>query len=91
MAEVSRLGRYELRRILGQGSMGVVYEGFDPTLSRRVAVKTILKSHHLDPDTAKESICPWAHGIARFAHSPDPQPWFNGARWRLCRVASRYW
>ena len=33
--------------------MGVVYEGLDPKLNRRVAIKTILKSH-LDPDTAKD-------------------------------------
>src|SRR5258706_4312391 len=54
MAEIEQLGRYQLRRILGQGSMGVVYEGYDPTLNRRVAVKTILKSHYLDPGTAME-------------------------------------
>jgi hypothetical protein len=33
--------------------MGVVYEGFDPNLSRRVAVKTILKSVALDPETER--------------------------------------
>ena len=54
MAEREQLGRYRLRRILGQGSMGVVYEGYDPTLNRRVAVKTILKSHYLDPSTAQD-------------------------------------
>ena len=51
MAETKKLGRYELRRILGKGAMGVVYEGYDPNLSRQVAVKTILKSVALDPDT----------------------------------------
>lgn len=35
-----RLGRYEVVRELGKGAMGVVYEGLDPTLGRRVAIKT---------------------------------------------------
>lgn len=36
-----RLGKYELRRILGKGAMGTVYEGFDPIIDRRVAIKTV--------------------------------------------------
>jgi len=35
------LGKYEIRRELGKGAMGVVYEGFDPTIERVVALKTI--------------------------------------------------
>ena len=53
MEELSKLGRYELRDVLGKGAMGVVYEGFDPTLSRRVAVKTILKSVAFDDETER--------------------------------------
>jgi eukaryotic-like serine/threonine-protein kinase len=37
----SRLGKYEIRRELGSGAMGVVYEAFDPTIERIVALKTI--------------------------------------------------
>lgn len=36
------LGKYEVRRELGKGAMGIVYEGFDPMIERRVALKTIL-------------------------------------------------
>ncbi len=35
------LGKYELRGVLGKGAMGTVYEGFDPIIARRVAIKTI--------------------------------------------------
>ena len=38
---ISHLGRYDIVRVLGQGAMGVVYEGRDPNLDRRVAIKTV--------------------------------------------------
>jgi serine/threonine-protein kinase len=34
-------GRYEIREILGEGGMGVVYRGFDPVMNREVTIKTI--------------------------------------------------
>ena len=38
---MKKLGRYDLVRELGKGAMGLVYEGRDPNLDRRVAIKTI--------------------------------------------------
>ncbi len=35
-----KLGRYKIVRELGKGAMGVVYEGLDPNINRRVAIKT---------------------------------------------------
>jgi eukaryotic-like serine/threonine-protein kinase len=35
-----KLGKYEVRREVGRGGMGIVYEGFDPVIGRRVALKT---------------------------------------------------
>lgn len=41
MTEPKKLGKYEIRGELGQGAMGIVYDGFDPMIGRRVALKTV--------------------------------------------------
>ena len=41
---ITQLGKYQIRRELGKGAMGIVYEGFDPGIERVVAIKTILPS-----------------------------------------------
>ena len=42
MNTLTQLGKYAIRRELGKGAMGIVYEGFDPVIERIVAIKTIL-------------------------------------------------
>ncbi|MGH6961909.1 MAG: serine/threonine-protein kinase, partial [Dongiaceae bacterium] len=51
-APITQLGRYQVRRELGRGAMGVVYEAQDPMLDRTVAIKTIL----LPGDAAERKI-----------------------------------
>ncbi len=48
---IRRVGRYEIRRELGRGTMGVVYEAWDPDLSRRIALKTLNLSFQTSEDT----------------------------------------
>ncbi|MBF0188676.1 MAG: serine/threonine protein kinase [Magnetococcales bacterium] len=42
--ELEKLGKYSIKSILGKGNMGVVYEGFDADIERKVALKTIHKN-----------------------------------------------
>ncbi len=48
-----KLGKYEIRRELGRGAMGVVFDAWDPSLERRVALKTVRRDQ-LDGAEAKE-------------------------------------
>ena len=41
MGEVKNFGRYEVKQLLGQGAMGLVYLAEDPVIGREVAVKVI--------------------------------------------------
>jgi serine/threonine protein kinase len=52
METIEKLGKYEIKRPLGRGAMGVVYEGWDPIIARRVAIKTVkLPDNADDPET----------------------------------------
>jgi class 3 adenylate cyclase/tRNA A-37 threonylcarbamoyl transferase component Bud32 len=52
-ATPTSLGKYEVRRELGRGAMGIVYEGWDPGIERRVALKTV-RPDQLDSSVANE-------------------------------------
>jgi len=69
--ELKQLGRYDLTRVLGKGAMGIVYEGLDPRLNRKVAIKTILKGHLDDEAASKEYSMRFmreAQSVARLNH-----------------------
>jgi serine/threonine-protein kinase len=49
------IGKYTITRPLGKGAMGMVYEGFDPVIERKVAIKTILVEY-LDAADMEEAV-----------------------------------
>jgi serine/threonine-protein kinase len=71
MNELKQLGRYQLLRVLGRGAMGLVYEGVDPKLNRRVAIKVIHMSRIDDPALRAEYSARFtqeAQAVARLNH-----------------------
>jgi eukaryotic-like serine/threonine-protein kinase len=51
MAAPEKIGKYQITRELGKGAMGMVYEGWDPIIERRVAIKTILPEFLADAES----------------------------------------
>ena len=45
---LERIGKYEIRPQIGRGAMGTVYEGFDPGIGRRVAIR-MLRTEMFEP------------------------------------------
>lgn len=52
------IGRYEIRGMLGEGTMGIVYHGWDSRLERNVAIKVLSPQSEIDSNRAEQ--------IARF-------------------------
>jgi serine/threonine-protein kinase len=48
-----KLGKYEIRGVLGRGAMGVVYDGWDPSIARRVAIKSLPLPTQADAEAAE--------------------------------------
>lgn len=61
-------GRYKVVREIGQGAAGVVYEGVQLSVDRRVAIK-ILNSGHYLRDDYRERFSREAKAIARLSHT----------------------
>ena len=72
MAEaLTKAGRYQIIGELGRGSMGVVYKGFDPSIRRIVAIKTML-TEGLSPEEFLEFKTRFqreAHAAGTLAHA----------------------
>ena len=70
MTSPSKLGKYAIRRELGKGAMGVVYEGFDPSIERIVALKTV-RADQLGGEDAPEILARFrreAQAAGRLTH-----------------------
>jgi serine/threonine protein kinase len=64
------IGKYELRRQIGRGAMGVVYEAFDTVIERRVALK-MLRTDIFAPEQladVRARLKREAHSAGRLSH-----------------------
>ncbi len=63
----TRVGRYVIERVLGQGGMGAVYLARDPELDRRVAIKLLHPALSANPDN-RTRLLREAQAMARVSH-----------------------
>jgi serine/threonine-protein kinase len=90
--ELESLGRYQIRGVLGKGAMGLVYDGHDPKLDRRVAIKTILTST-LDEATARHYSMRFrreVRAVARLNHPNIVQVYDFGNEGDLAYIVMEY-
>jgi serine/threonine-protein kinase len=90
--EIQSLGRYKIQGVLGKGAMGLVYDGLDPRLERRVAIKTILTST-LDEATAKHYAMRFmreVRAVARLNHPNIVQVYDYGTEGGLAYIVMEY-
>jgi serine/threonine-protein kinase len=92
VSKLKSLGRYQIRGVLGKGAMGLVYEGHDATLNRRVAIKTIQTSD-LDEATAKhyeKRFQREVRAVARLNHPHIVQVYDFGTEGDLAYIVMEY-
>ena len=61
------IGRFEIRRSLGAGGMGEIFESYDTDLQRTVAIK-VLASKHLEDETMKQRFLREARMASQLNH-----------------------
>jgi len=74
-ADPVTLGRFQLRRLLGQGAQAKVWLAFDPRLEREVAIKVMLQV----PESGSAEVNQWlqeARSVSRLTH-PNIVPVFE--------------
>jgi serine/threonine-protein kinase len=87
------LGRYELERVIGRGAMGTVYLGRDPTINRRVAIKTLpLAEEFVENDlaTARSHFLREAESAGRLSHQYIISIYDAGEDDRMAYLAMEY-
>ncbi|MEZ4384667.1 MAG: serine/threonine-protein kinase [Nannocystaceae bacterium] len=67
MAIPAHIGRFKVKRLLGKGAMGEVYEGVDDKLDRRVAIK-ILGRKHRESEEFKTRFLREGRALAQMNH-----------------------
>jgi eukaryotic-like serine/threonine-protein kinase len=90
--ELKTLGRYKIQGVLGKGAMGLVYDGLDPNLDRRVAIKTIL-TRKLDAEAARMITVRFereVRAVARLNHRNIVQVYDFGAEGELAYIVMEH-
>lgn len=64
---MKKIGKYEIRAIIGEGGMGIVYKAFDPFLKRDVAIKVISETLFAKHEV-KERFLREAQSAAKLSH-----------------------
>jgi eukaryotic-like serine/threonine-protein kinase len=85
----SRIGHFEIERVLGQGGFGIVYLAQDTALHRPVALK-VPRLHSLADHKLRERFHREAHAAAGLDH-PNVVPIYEaGEDGPICYIASAY-
>jgi serine/threonine-protein kinase len=92
VSDPKTLGRYQIKGVLGKGAMGLVYDGLDPKLKRRVAIKTIL-TRKLDGEAARMIKVRFereVRAVARLNHPNIVQVYDFGAEGDLAYIVMEF-
>jgi serine/threonine protein kinase len=66
-----KIGKYEIHRQIGRGSMGIVYQGYDPFADRQIAIKVALADSLKDKESGaryRKMFFNEAHTAGRLRH-----------------------
>ncbi len=84
-----RISRFEIRRLIGEGGFGRVYEAYDPSLKRVVALK-VARSEHLDDPRLIERFRREAQSAAGLAHQNIVAVFDHGEESGIQYIASAF-
>ena len=92
MTDPENISKYRIDGVLGRGAMGVVYKGFDPSIERPVAIKTVRKEL-VDPDLAEQLLSRFrneARAAGRLQHPNIVSVYEYGEEGSLAYIAMEY-
>ena len=85
-----RVGRYEVKRLLGQGAMGRVLLAYDPVLDRQVAVKLLRSDLDFGPEVRDSLLARMRHEAWRVFVLTGDGELQEGSNWEAAMTAQHY-
>ena len=91
-SDPSQLGRYQVNQEIGRGAVGRVYLGFDPVISRNVAIKTLTYDHFQKDkfDDVKARFYREAEAAGRLSHPNIVSVFDVGEEHNMAYIAMDY-